>query len=315
MSEERDRLVELITRQVMDALRAGGPGSGSAPPMMPPRGPAPTLAPGTVVHDPATCERCRNWGVTGVRGPAETRLLAEAGASRVVATMGYCPESDGLASLIDHTLLKPDATKEEVEQLCREAAQFCFASVCVNPNWVALCRELLRASGVKVCTVIGFPLGAHLPDVKAYETRRAIEQGAEEVDMVINIGALKSRDYALVEQDIHGVVGAASGRAIVKVILETALLSRDEKVMGCTLSKAAGADYVKTSTGFGGGGATVEDITLMRETVGPEMGVKASGGVRTREDAEKMVAAGATRLGASAGVKIVRGEAAGEGKY
>jgi deoxyribose-phosphate aldolase len=229
--------------------------------------------------------------------------------------MGYCPASDGLASLIDHTLLKPDATREEVEQLCREAAQFCFASVCVNPNWVPLCRELLRGSGVKVCTVIGFPLGAHMPDVKAYEAKRAIEQGAEEVDMVLNIGALKSKDYSLVEQDIHGVVGAASGRAIVKVILETALLSHDEKVMGCTLAKAAGADFVKTSTGFGGGGATVEDITLMRETVGPEMGIKASGGVRTKEDAEKMVAAGATRIGASAGVKIVRGEAAGEGKY
>jgi deoxyribose-phosphate aldolase len=263
-----------------------------------------------------------------VRGPDETRLLAAAGASRVVATMGYCPASDGLASLIDHTLLKPDATREEVEQLCREAAQFCFASVCVNPNWVALCRELLRGSGVKVCTVIGFPLGAHLPDIKAYETRRAIEQGAEEVDMVLNIGALKSRDYALVEQDIHGVVTAAAqaagragaghtaeSRVLVKVILETSLLTRDEKVMGSTLAKAAGADFVKTSTGFAGGGATVEDVQLMRETVGPEMGVKASGGVRTKEDAEKMVAAGATRLGASAGVKIVRGEAAGEGKY
>lgn len=316
MSSEREQLVELITRQVMAALNASGSTAAAARSVgAVPRAHVQTVAPGGVVHDPATCERCRNWGVAGTRGPEETRMLAAAGASRVVATMGYCPESDGLASLIDHTLLKPDATKEEVEQLCREAAQFCFASVCVNPNWVALCRELLRSSGVKVCTVIGFPLGAHLPDVKAYETRRAIEQGAEEVDMVINIGALKSRDYALVEQDIHGVVGAASGRAIVKVILETALLSRDEKVMGCTLSKAAGADYVKTSTGFGGGGATVEDITLMRDTVGPEMGVKASGGVRTREDAEKMVAAGATRLGASAGVKIVRGEAAGEGKY
>jgi deoxyribose-phosphate aldolase len=308
MSTDRDQLVELITRQVLAALQPG-----SAPVHAPVAAHAPTLPPGAVLHDPATCERCRNWGVTGARGPAETRLLADAGASRVAATIGYCPDSDGLASLIDHTLLKPDATRDEVEQLCREAAQFCFASVCVNPNWVALCRELLRDSGVKVCTVIGFPLGAHLPDLKAYETRRAIEQGAEEVDMVINIGALKSRDYALVEQDIHGVVQAArtSGRdIIVKVILETALLSRDEKVMGCTLSKAAGADYVKTSTGFAGGGATVEDVQLMRETVGPEMGVKASGGVRTRDDAEKMVAAGATRLGASAGVKIVRGEAA-----
>ena len=316
MSGERDELVELITRQVMAAIQRGS-GAPIAPALASHVSAAPVqgLAPHAVVHDPTTCERCRNWGVAGVRGPEETRLLAAAGASRVVATMGYCPASDGLASLIDHTLLKPDATREEVEQLCREAAQFCFASVCVNPNWVSLCRELLRGSGVKVCTVIGFPLGAHLADIKAYETRRAIEQGAEEVDMVINIGALKSRDYALVEQDILGVVSAAAGRALVKVILETSLLTRDEKVMGSTLAKAAGADFVKTSTGFAGGGATVEDVQLMRETVGPEMGVKASGGVRTKEDAEKMVAAGATRLGASAGVKIVRGEAAGEGKY
>jgi deoxyribose-phosphate aldolase len=312
VSSERDQLVELITRQVMAAIQRG---PAPAAPAHPPAAPVQGLPPGAVDHDPTTCERCRNWGVAGVRGPDETRLLAAAGASRVVATMGYCPASDGLASLIDHTLLKPDATREEVEQLCREAAQYCFASVCVNPNWVALCRELLRGSGVKVCTVIGFPLGAHLPDIKAYETRRAIEQGAEEVDMVINIGALKSRDYALVEQDILGVVSASSGRALVKVILETSLLTRDEKVMGSTLAKAAGADFVKTSTGFAGGGATVEDVQLMRETVGPDMGVKASGGVRTKEDAEKLVAAGATRLGASAGVKIVRGEAVAEGKY
>jgi len=322
VNREREELVDLITRQVMAALQRGTHAPAAAQvahsESSHPQAPLPV---GAVVHDPTTCERCRNWGVAGVRGPEETRMLADAGASRVVATMGYCPASDGLASLIDHTLLKPDATKEEVEQLCREAAQFCFASVCVNPNWVSLCRELLRNSGVKVCTVIGFPLGAHLPDIKAYETKRAIEQGAEEVDMVINIGALKSRDYALVEQDIHGVVSASGGRALVKVILETALLTRDEKVMGSTLAKAAGADFVKTSTGFGGGGATVEDVRLMRETVGPEMGVKASGGVRARDDAEKMVAAGATRLGASAGVKIVRGgttpEAApaGQGKY
>jgi deoxyribose-phosphate aldolase len=314
MNREREELVDIITRQVLAALQRGAsaPAAASPVPRSEPEHAQQPLPVGAVVHDPTTCERCRNWGVAGVRGPEETRLLAAAGASRVVATMGYCPASDGLASLIDHTLLKPDATKEEVEQLCREAAQFCFASVCVNPNWVSLCRELLRNSGVKVCTVIGFPLGAHLPDIKAYETKRAIEQGAEEVDMVINIGALKSRDYALVEQDIHGVVSASAGRALVKVILETALLTRDEKIMGCTLAKAAGADFVKTSTGFGGGGATVEDVQLMRETVGPEMGVKASGGVRTRDDAEKMVAAGATRLGASAGVKIVRGESAPE---
>lgn len=286
MSADRERLVEVITQQVLAALRGGTPGQ-------PPR----------VVdaHDAETCERCRNWGVHGVRGPEETRALAAAGAERVVATMGYCPASDGLASLIDHTLLKPDATREEVERLCREAAQFCFASVCVNPNWVALCREMLRGSGVKVCTVVGFPLGAHLPDVKAYETRRAVEQGAEEVDMVINIGALKSKDYAFVAADIRGVVEAA-GRVPVKVILETSKLERDEKVIACALSKAAGAAFVKTSTGFGGGGATAEDIELMRSIVGDDIGVKASGGVRTIDDVERMVAAGADRIGASSSV-------------
>jgi deoxyribose-phosphate aldolase len=245
-----------------------------------------------------------------VQSPEETRALAEAGAARVVATVGYCPASDGLASLIDHTLLKPDASRDDVERLCREAAQFCFASVCVNPNWVPLCAQLLRGTGVKVCTVIGFPLGAHLPDVKAYEARRAVEQGAGEVDMVINVGALKSRDYALVEQDIRGVVQAVGRDTVVKVILETSLLTRDEKVMGSSLAKAAGADFVKTSTGFAGGGATVEDVRLMRETVGPDIGVKASGGIRTPEEARAMVEAGASRIGASASVKIVRG---GEG--
>ena len=274
-------------------------------------GPAAPAAP----EDSETRERLKLFSVSGAKGPEETRVLAEAGAERVVATMGYCPASDGLARLIDHTLLKPDATREDIERLCREAAQFCFASVCVNPNWVPLCRELLRGSGVRVCTVIGFPFGSHLPDVKAFEARRAVEQGAEEVDMVINIGALKSKDYALVEQDIRGVVQAVGKNTIVKVILETALLSREEKIMGSSLAKAAGADYVKTSTGFGGGGATVEDVRLMRETVGPEIGVKASGGIRTKEDVEAMVAAGATRIGASAGVKIVRGEAAGTKGY
>jgi len=297
---EVDALVDVITRKVLEELSGGAP-RGSAPA-------AGVASGGHDGHDPATCERCNAWGVSAVRGPDETRMLAEAGAQRIVATVGYCPASDGLASLIDHTLLKPDATRADIETLCREAAQFCFASVCVNPNWVPLCRELLRGSGVKVCTVIGFPSGAHAPDVKAYEARRAVEQGAEEIDMVINIGALKSKDYALVEQDIRGVVQAGGRDTVVKVILETALLTREEKIMASSLAKAAGADFVKTSTGFGGGVATVEDIMLMRETVGPEMGVKASGGVRTRDDAEKLVAAGATRLGASAGVKIVRGE-------
>jgi deoxyribose-phosphate aldolase len=292
----------------------GGTATATAPSRAPSSATA-VAAPPPHLHDDATCERCRNWGNAAVRGPEETRALAEAGASRVAATVGYCPAGDGLGSLIDHTLLKPDATREEVEVLCREAAQFCFASVCVNPNWVPLCREMLKGSGVMVCTVIGFPLGAHLPDIKAYETRRAVEQGAEEVDMVINIGALKSKDYALVEQDIRAVVQAAGRDTTVKVILETSLLTREEKIMACTLAKAAGADFVKTSTGFAGGGATVEDVRLMRETVGADMGVKASGGVRTQEDAKAMVAAGATRIGASAGVKIVRGEDAGAGKY
>ena len=252
--------------------------------------------------------RCACHSVLYECCPDRLRGVLDAGATRIGlhATGGA---AGGVAGMIDHTLLKPDATRDEIEQLCREALQFCFASVCVNPNWVPLCASLLRGSGVKVCTVIGFPFGAHLPDVKAYEARRAVEQGADEVDMVINIGALKSKDYALVEQDIRGVVQAVGKNTVVKVILETSLLSRDEKIMGSTLSKAAGADFVKTSTGFAGGGATVEDVSLMRETVGPEMGVKASGGVRTSEDVKKMVEAGATRIGASASVKIVRGEA------
>ena len=309
MSRERDDLVESITRQVLEHLKRGSPAE-AAPRVAvstEARIPRPSAA---IPADAPTEERWRMFSVTGARGPEETRALAEAGAARVVATPGYCPASDGLASLIDHTLLKPDAAREDIEVLCREAAQFCFASVCVNPNWVPQCRDLLRGTGVKVCTVIGFPFGAHMPDVKAYEARRAVEQGAEEVDMVINIGALKSKDYALVEQDIRGVVQSVGRDTVVKVILETSLLTRDEKMMGCTLSKAAGADYVKTSTGFAGGGATVDDVRLMRETVGPEIGVKASGGIRTKEDVEAMVAAGATRIGASAGVKIVRGEAA-----
>jgi deoxyribose-phosphate aldolase len=310
---DRERLVDLITEKVLEELkRAGGSAARTAParpaaPDMPVSRPAPATA--AQDSDATTLERLRLFSISAVRGPEETRMLADVGASRVVATVGYCPASDGLASLIDHTLLKPDATRADIEQLCREAAQFCFASVCVNPNWVPLCRELLRDSGVKVCTVIGFPFGTHLPDVKAYETRRAVEQGAQEVDMVINIGALKSKDYALVEQDIRGVVQSVGRDTIVKVILETSLLTREEKIMGSTLAKAAGADYVKTSTGYAGGGATVEDVALMRETVGPEIGVKASGGIRTKQDVEAMVAAGATRIGASAGVKIVRGEA------
>ncbi len=308
MSVDRERLVDLITGKVMEELRRAGRREAAERDPPRPAAEVPAPPPAGVESDAETRERLRLFSVSGARTPEETRTLHEAGAARVAATMGYCPASDGLASLIDHTLLKPDATREEIEQLCREALQFCFASVCVNPNWVPLCASVLRGRGVKVCTVIGFPFGAHLPDVKAYEARRAVEQGADEVDMVINIGALKSKDYALVEQDIRGVVKGVGKDTVVKVILETALLSRDEKIMGCSLAKAAGADFVKTSTGFAGGGATVDDVRLMRETVGPEIGVKASGGIRTPEDAKRMVEAGATRIGASASVKIVRGE-------
>ncbi|WP_430494395.1 deoxyribose-phosphate aldolase [Rossellomorea marisflavi] len=215
-----------------------------------------------------------------------------------------------IANMIDHTLLKPEATKEQVEILCQEAKEYTFASVCVNPTWVAYAHELLEGTQVKVCTVIGFPLGASTPEVKAFETKDAIANGATEVDMVINIGALKSGDDALVKRDMEAVVAASKGKALSKVIIETCLLTDEEKVKACKLAVEAGADYVKTSTGFSTGGATVADITLMRKTVGPDIGVKASGGVRSLEDAQNMIEAGATRLGASSGVKIMQGLAA-----
>jgi len=211
-----------------------------------------------------------------------------------------------LARMIDHTLLKPDATRDQIETLCQEALTYQFASVCVNPHWVPLAAQLLKGSPVKVCTVIGFPLGATSTAAKAFEAADAIAHGAAEVDMVINIGALKSGDLDAVQQDIAAVVEAARGKALVKVILETGLLTRDEKITACRLAKAAGADFVKTSTGFGHGGATVEDVALMRQIVGPEMGVKASGGVRDAATARAMIEAGANRIGASAGVSIVR---------
>jgi deoxyribose-phosphate aldolase len=214
--------------------------------------------------------------------------------------------------MIDHTLLKPDATRRNIEELCREAAQFKFATVCVNPTWIAACTRLLAGSGVGVCSVVGFPLGATTGDVKEYETRRAIFDGAREIDMVINVGALKSGDLRVVERDIEAVTNACrEGGALSKVIIEAALLTDDEKVTACTLAKAACADYVKTSTGFGPGGATAADVALMRRVVGAEMGVKAAGGVRDLEGVKAMIAAGATRVGASAGVKIVQ-QARGE---
>ncbi|MDQ0339619.1 deoxyribose-phosphate aldolase [Caldalkalibacillus uzonensis] len=225
-------------------------------------------------------------------------------------------QANQLAAYIDHTLLKPEATQEQIDKLCEEARQYQFASVCVNPTWVKRCAEQLKGTNVKVCTVIGFPLGANTSVIKAAETAQAIADGAQEVDMVLNIGALKSGQHNVVEQDIKAVVEAAQGKALVKVIIETALLTDEEKIIACQLSQRAGADFVKTSTGFAGGGATVEDVQLMKKTVGETLEVKASGGIRDYEKAVAMIEAGATRLGASAGVAIVSGaKADSSGQY
>ncbi|GLY10009.1 deoxyribose-phosphate aldolase [Pseudobacillus badius] len=212
-----------------------------------------------------------------------------------------------VAKIIDHTLLKPETTKDQVKKLCEEARAYEFASVCINPVWVAYASEQLQGTKVKVCTVIGFPLGATTSTVKAFETKEAIENGATEVDMVINIGALKAGDDETVLKDIQAVTASARGKALTKVIIETSLLTDEEKERACRLAVEAGADYVKTSTGFSTGGATEEDIRFMRKTVGPDIGVKASGGVRSQEDALNMIKAGATRIGASSGVQIVQG--------
>jgi deoxyribose-phosphate aldolase len=238
---------------------------------------------------------------------ADVQRIVDAGAERIGVVLGETATAHDWASLIDHTLLKPEASEADIKKLCDEAAQFGFASVCVNPGWVKKSVEFLRGSGVPVCTVIGFPLGATLPDVKAYEARRAIFNGAKEVDMVINIGKLKSGDDCAVEDDIRAVSDAAHENGILcKVIIETALLTDEEKVRACLAAKNAGADFVKTSTGFSKGGATVHDISLMRRTVGSALGVKASGGVKGIEDARAMFEAGATRIGASVGVKIAQ---------
>lgn len=212
-----------------------------------------------------------------------------------------------LEKYIDHTLLKPEASEGDIIKICEEAKKYNFASVCVNAYYASLVSKELQGTDVKTCVVVGFPLGATTKEVKAFETKQAIENGAEEIDMVLNIGALKSNKYNEVKEDIEAVVGAAKGKALVKVILENCLLSKEEIVKACELSKEAGADFVKTSTGFSTAGAKVEDIKLMRETVGPNMGVKASGGVRTKEDAEAVIAAGASRIGASASIAIVEG--------
>jgi deoxyribose-phosphate aldolase len=276
--QDLQRLVEIITEEVMNAQRRAS----SAP------------------------AQCSCHAVLYDCCPDRIRGVLDAGASRIGlhATGGA---AGGVAGMIDHTLLKPEATRSDIEKLCREAAQFHFATVCVNPGWVALAANLLRGSGVGVCSVVGFPLGATTADVKHYETRRAIFDGATEIDMVINVGALKSGDLQTVERDIAAVVAPCRETNVIsKVILEVVLLTDDEKIAACTLAKAAGADFVKTSTGFASGGATAHDVALMRRVVGADMGVKAAGGVRDYEGLKAMVAAGATRVGASAGVKIVQ---------
>lgn len=296
MSPVSEHLVDQIAAAVSQALAAKPAGSGTAC----------ALPHGVAAAGPAKLPA----------GPAPNNALLQAGACRVGhATEGAAPHGQcgTLAEYIDHTLLKPTATDSEVLEVCRQAREYHFASVCINPAYVALTARELAGSGVKVCTVIGFPLGSTTSETKAFETRDAVAKGADEIDMVIHIGKLKSGDFEYVCNDIRAVVQSAQGR-VVKVIIETSLLTDDEKVAACILAKAAGAHFVKTSTGFGGGGATPEDIALMRKTVGPTLGVKASGGVRDCESAHKLIEAGASRLGASASVAIVEGKA-GKGAY
>jgi deoxyribose-phosphate aldolase len=300
---EMDRLVEEIRQRVLQQL-ARAPGS--AAPTASHSGAPLSNRPLREQPCDGPAEHCAACGLCTARRPEAVLSVIAEGAGRVGSAPGTGDVGSNIASLIDHTLLKAEATADDVRKLCDEARRHKFASVCVNTSWVPLCKRLLAGSGVMVCAVVGFPLGAMAPNAKAFEAREAVRAGAEEIDMVINQGALKSRDYALVQDDIRKVV-EASRPARVKVILETGALSQEEKVIAISLSKVAGAAFVKTSTGFGPGGATTEDIALMRRLVGNELGVKASGGVRTCEDAEKMRAAGASRIGASASVAIVAG--------
>jgi deoxyribose-phosphate aldolase len=290
-----DQLVDEITRRVRARLNREEPGHEGASQ----GGQASSCAP----DGQGSCESC---GGCHVKRPDDVRNIVRLGAARIGATVGHGQPASDLAPLIDHTLLAPDATREQLVKLCDEAKKYGFATVCVNPANIRFCVAQLQGSQAQAIAVVGFPLGAMTPNAKAYEAREAIRNGAAEIDMVMNIGALKSRDYTSVLEDIAAVVAASAPRPV-KVILETGLLEHDQKVIGCALARVAGAAYVKTSTGFGPGGATVEDVMLMRAIVGPEMGVKASGGVRTEQDARRMIEAGATRVGASASVAIVAG--------
>jgi deoxyribose-phosphate aldolase len=304
MTDKIDELVELITRRVTQRLQA----------MNMPNTPATSFE-----HKSCDCTQsigsCTNCGLCVVKKPQAVDNIISFGASRIGANVGISSQIDTkLASMIDHTLLKPDATQAELTKVCTEAKEYHFATVCVNSSNIPFVARLLKGSSVKPIAVVGFPLGAATSQAKAFEAKEAIHSGAEEIDMVINIGALKSKDYKTVYEDIKQVVEASKPYAV-KVILETSSLDHDEKVLACALSKTAGAAFVKTSTGFASGGATVEDIALMRKIVGENMHVKASGGIRTKEDAEKMVNAGADRIGASASVAIVTGKQAKAGNY
>jgi deoxyribose-phosphate aldolase len=292
--DDRSQLIDAITRQVMATLAGTGQRIGAACDACDP----------TCVGDCAA--RC---------APRVAEVVA-GGASRITYTGdgGHVPAD--LARYIDHTLLKPDATAADIDRLCAEAVEHRFASVCINPTWVPRAVANLRGTGIPVASVIGFPFGATMSEIKAHEARTVMRSGAREIDMVINIGALKSGLHDEVRADIAAVSDAChESGALNKVIIETALLTDREKVIACQLAVRAKADFVKTSTGYGGGGATVFDVALMREAVGPKLGVKASGGIRTRDDVQEMIAAGATRIGASAGVKIVTGEGGSSGRY
>ncbi len=306
-----ESLVSRITKEVLKEV-----GSLQGPDRLPPAGGGGSFESATT-RDGKTCllrttGECAGVGCCAELVPGLVRKIVDEGADRVGNRLGGVVSGADLAARIDHTLLKAEATSDEIRELCREAREHLFASVCVNPGFVALAADLLRGSSVKVCTVVGFPLGATTTFTKVAETKEAVANGADEIDMVINIGALKNGEDHLVEEDMREVVRAAAGR-LTKSIFETALLSDDEVVRASRMAKRAGLDFVKTSTGFGPGGATAHHVALMRKTVGRSMGVKASGGVRDLEGAQAMISAGATRIGASASVKIVRGEQGTDG--
>jgi deoxyribose-phosphate aldolase len=282
-----NRLVEVITQEILRTANGGHSAATAVSPTF------------------DSCQDC--LGHCAQKCPEKIMAAIQAGAERFTANLGIGGVKTEIAHLIDHTLLKPEATIQQIAQLCHEAMLYNFASVCINPGHVKLAAQLLQNSDVKVCTVVGFPLGATSTEAKVFETQQALNDGATEIDMVINIGALKSGDDSLVERDIAAVVETAHRPgALCKVIIEAVLLTDEEKVRACQLAKQAKADFVKTSTGFSSGGATIEDVVLMRRTVGPNVGVKASGGIRTLAEAKNMVSAGATRLGVSAGVKIIQ---------